>query len=320
MPSKTQGERWQILRQYKESGQSHIFVVRDLHGGERNEFILKRLKNKNRIKRFEREIDAIQSLEHPNIAPIVDFSLDPCPYYVSNFYRGPILEEKAPLPVLEALTIFEQLVDAIAFAHERKVIHRDLKPENIVFDENDKPIIIDFGLCYFLKEGSTRLTSSSEPIGSHYYMAPELEGGQNPKITPAIDIYALGKILYFILFKKHIVRENIEEGNRLERLSYKSQLEYISERILKRTVVLNPDDRYTASDLLIETQNIKQLIIEHYYPGLAGSKCRYCGEGVYKEYPKATLPIRTPGVEQDGTFRVFVCSRCMNVQWFLGES
>jgi serine/threonine protein kinase len=316
MAAKQYGGRWEIVRQYKEGGQSHIFSVKDLKGNEKDEFLLKRLKNKERIKRFEREIYAIQSLKHPNIAPIIDSSLDP-PYYVTKFYRGLTLSEKALFPALEALEIFKQIVDAIAFAHDKKVIHRDLKPENIVFDENGRPIILDFGLCYFLEDDSNRITARSEPVGSRYYMAPELEGGQASEITPAIDIYALGKILYFILSKKHIIRENFQGANSLEELCHDQQLAYITERIIKRSVIENPDSRLSASQLSIETQEIKQLIFEHYYPGLVGSKCRYCGEGTYEEYPTIKIRLRTASVEEDGTFKIIVCNICRNMQWFL---
>ncbi|MBA2749461.1 MAG: protein kinase [Tatlockia sp.] len=155
------GNRWETVNSVGEGGQSHVFLVKDLNG-ESEHCILKRLKNFDRIERFKKEIKAGQELEHPNIAPILDYSLDPKPaYFVTKYYRGKTLTEIAPLEPLHALAIFADICDTIAYAHEKGVFHRDLKPDNIILEENKKPIILDFGICHFVDDDN-RLTETSK--------------------------------------------------------------------------------------------------------------------------------------------------------------
>ena len=91
--------------------------------------------------------------------------------------------------------IVEKLARAVAVAHCQKIIHRDLKPANILLTSEGEPKISDFGLALRLDATGTQ-TRRGMVMGTPSYMPPEQTFGAGPTIGPAVDIYALGAILY----------------------------------------------------------------------------------------------------------------------------
>lgn len=325
------GSRWENIKQIGEGGQSHVFLVKDLNGEFSDTCVLKRLKNKNRLERFEQEIKAGRELDHPQIAPILDFSLNnEKPYFVTKQYPGSTLSNlaSAPLPPVQALTIFIEICDVVAYAHSKGIVHRDLKPDNIILDENQKPVILDFGICYFEDEDN-RLTETMEQVGSRYFIAPELEQGRSLDVTAAVDSYSLGKILYFLLSSKLFAREAYTGSASLSKLLNDPQLDYVTQRILDKSVVEDFNKRSSVPELKKEAETVRRLIYEHFYPGKAGSRCRFCGEGTYqphyrtdygglRAYPRVqTTPNTTsPGEEFHMECEPIICNVCSNIQWF----
>ncbi|NWF93939.1 MAG: serine/threonine protein kinase [Syntrophaceae bacterium] len=309
------GGRWEVVTPLDEGGQSYVYKVRDRNGEFTEELILKRLKNLKRLDRFEREIKSCQQLSHSGIAPILAYSFDDPPFFVTKFYEGGPLTTHAPFPPIQALDLFIQLCNIVSYAHKKGVIHRDLKPDNIVLNRDRSPVIIDFGLCY-LQEEDQRITATMEQVGSRFYIAPELEQGHLEKVTYRVDSYALGKILYFLLAGRNIAREAFRGDNDLTKVCNNEQLNYVSDRILAYAVVENPDDRKSVAELGREARDVRRLIIEHYYPGTEGSLCRFCGEGHYGKFTKSTIRLREPGIEHSVDFYVLVCDKCRNVEWF----
>ena len=321
--AKTYDNRWETVESLSEGGQAQTFVVRDLQQESTETFVLKRLKNPKRLDRFEQEIKAGQQLNHPQIAPIVDFSIaadkDKHSYFVTKHYVGKTLDKKAPLEPLQALKIFIEICDVVAYAHTQGIVHRDLKPENIILDENDKPVILDFGICYFVDEGD-RLTETMEQVGSRYYIAPELEGGRSTSVTKAVDSYALGKILYFLISSTIFSRENYTGANELSARYQNPQLDYISKRILAASVAEEPTQRISVEKLKQEAITISRLIKENFYPGTFNSRCRFCGEGTYKKMRNTGLKVfnRYPNGSEElyKDFESIRCDKCGNTQWF----
>lgn len=321
------GDRWEIVGQIGEGGQSHVFLVKDLRGEITENCVLKRLKNVNRLDRFEQEIKAGIELSHPQIAPILDFSLDQKPYFVTKCYPGPTLTALAPLDPLQALKIFIEICDAVAYAHEQGIVHRDLNPDNIILDTYQKPVILDFGICYFVDEDN-RLTETMEQVGSRYYIAPELEDGRSTQVTETIDSYSLGKILHFLISATVFARENYTGSNDLSKLCQNPQLDYISQRVLAKSVVSESDQRSRVEELKEEAKTISRLINEHFYPGKVGSRCRFCGEGSYKAMSFAGLKAFTrvqssPTASHAEEFFMgcesIMCDLCGNIQWFKSD-
>ncbi len=152
--------------------------------------------------RFQREAEAVAGLRHPNIVQIHDVGdSDGRPYFTMEYVEGGSLAQKlagTPQPAREAATLVATLAQAVHAAHESKIIHRDLKPANVLLTADGTPKISDFGLARRLS-GEDRLTQTGAVVGTPSYMAPEQAQGQRNVVGPAVDIYALGAILYELL-------------------------------------------------------------------------------------------------------------------------
>ena len=86
--AKIYGERWETVESLDEGGQAFTFVVKDIEESSDETYLLKRLKNPDRIERFRNEVEAGLRLDHKNIVDVIDSDLDaPQPYIVSSHYK-----------------------------------------------------------------------------------------------------------------------------------------------------------------------------------------------------------------------------------------
>jgi len=169
------------------------------------QFALKLLRSKaepNAVKRFRREARAIARIESEHVVTVVDSgeARDGTPFIAMELLRGEdlrsLLARAAPLPIPRAVSLILEACRGVATAHRAGMIHRDLKPGNLFVTRRetgeDWLKVLDFGIAKL--EGSSS-TVEGALIGTVKYMAPEqLEDGAN--VGPAVDIYALGAILY----------------------------------------------------------------------------------------------------------------------------
>jgi len=167
-----------------------------------------------RIRRFEREVEALGRLEHPNIARVHDAgeafvdgdrSRPPVPFVAMEFVDGSPLLAYARTKRLDArasIELMAQLCDGVAAAHAAGVVHRDLKPANILVTATGVPKVLDFGIARFVgEEQATRTlrTGEGELLGTIPYMSPEQIAGDSQAISAASDVYAIGVTLYELL-------------------------------------------------------------------------------------------------------------------------
>jgi tetratricopeptide (TPR) repeat protein len=188
------------------------------------------------VRRFLEEAQVIGQLQHPGIVPVhaIGQLPDGRPYFAMKLVQGRTLaelldERSAPAHDLPRfLVIFQQVCQAVAYAHSRGVIHRDLKPANVMVGAFAEVQVMDWGLAKVLTvEGASRETPPGEPValvpagsdtirtvrtettgfssadglvvGTIPYMSPEQAKGQVEQVDPRVDVFGLGAILCEIL-------------------------------------------------------------------------------------------------------------------------
>jgi serine/threonine-protein kinase len=175
--------------------------------------------NPEAVTRFCIEGEAAARLEHPHIVRVHEFGQhDGQLYYAMEFLEGGTLARRlraGPLPARRAAALVAALARAAHHAHERGVVHRDLKPSNVLFAADDTPKVTDFGLAKMLDASSPAGTRPHAVLGTAEYMAPEQAAGGAREAHPAMDVWALGTVLYECLtgrpaFKGRGARETLE--------------------------------------------------------------------------------------------------------------
>src|SRR5262249_46743715 len=141
------------------------------------------------LARFEREVQAIATLTHPNTVEIFDYGRaeDGTFYYAMEYLPGLSLHELVrrcgPLPPERAVHLLRQVCGALQEAHAAALIHRDVKPGNVLVcqrgGQHDVAKLLDFGLVqgHGLGEGGQKLTQEGALAGTPAYMSPEQADG-----------------------------------------------------------------------------------------------------------------------------------------------
>ncbi|QDT65715.1 serine/threonine protein kinase [Calycomorphotria hydatis] len=158
-------------------------------------------KDKDIVARFNREIDILERLSHPNIVELYESgNYKDQLYYTMELVEGgtlkQILKRKIRLDWQDAVEIGWQVCSALQHLHNHGIIHRDLKPANLFFTEQANVKLGDFGIAFDTEAAD--LTASGLTVGTYMYMSPEQIRGART-ISPKTDLYALGCLLYEML-------------------------------------------------------------------------------------------------------------------------
>lgn len=156
--------------------------------------------------RFRAERQILASLNHPNIARLIDAgeTEEDQPYLVMEYVHGEPLDQysdRERLDVRARLQLFLDICSAVQYAHQNLIVHRDLKPANILVTAEGAPKLLDFGIAKLLDVGDAAavlaLTRMNDRLLTPEYASPEQILGR--AVTTASDVYALGVVLYELL-------------------------------------------------------------------------------------------------------------------------
>jgi murein DD-endopeptidase MepM/ murein hydrolase activator NlpD len=213
------GERFRIERLLGAGGMGEVYEASDLVVREPVALKIVRFEaaSDERMKaRFAQEVYAARKIAHPNICRIHDLHQHEggVTFLTMELVTGETLDARlrraGAMNLDDARLVAAQLCDALTAAHHAGVIHRDFKSANVILTESPgravRAVVTDFGLAriFHTVEGPHSLTESGKIVGTPAYMAPEqLTGGP---ITPAVDIYALGVVLYEMVTGSHLFK------------------------------------------------------------------------------------------------------------------
>ncbi len=151
--------------------------------------------------RFQLEARTLARLHHPNLVQVYECGVfQGQPYLIMDYLGGGSLADllaRESLSVPQAVSLMERIAAAVQCAHDHGIIHRDLKPSNILLTPEREPRVSDFGIAKDTNRDDA-LTRTGQIVGTPLYMAPE-QGDPDGSITTAVDVFALGAILYEML-------------------------------------------------------------------------------------------------------------------------
>jgi eukaryotic-like serine/threonine-protein kinase len=203
---------YELLERIGVGGMGEVYLAKDLVAGRKAALkLLPELftDEPERLRRFEREAQAVAALNHPNIVTVYEIGEDRDAHYIaSELIEGETLRQRlarGPMELDQAIDVAIQVATALAAAHEAGIVHRDIKPENIMLRPDGYVKVLDFGIAK-LAEQEVPVTLAEEEavslvetnlgpiLGTVRYMSPEQARGA--PVDTATDIWSLGVVLY----------------------------------------------------------------------------------------------------------------------------
>ncbi|MDE2058182.1 MAG: protein kinase family protein [candidate division NC10 bacterium] len=276
--------------------------------------------------RIRCEIQAMSDISHPNLLKILD--ADPeSKWFVSQYYpKGTLAKNQSRFfgDFARALKAFRPLVEGASELHKKGFVHRDIKPQNIFVDAADNLVLGDFGLIYFVDTQRTRISDKWENVGSRDWMPGWAMGMRVETITPAFDVFCLGKVLWYMVSGLPILRLwyfESSEFNVETKFPEARAIEWANPLLKKCIVEHEKDCLPDASRLLAEIDQVLSLIDDNAcrLDLKAKRRCKVCGLGTYRiaaDRKRALLANMGVNPTGAGTYRIFTCSHCGHVQWF----
>lgn len=191
------------------SEQKAAFHVQNVDG---QDLCLKIIAPNYSVDRIQREITALQTIDHPNVVGLREYTFSSTPaikrhYMIEDFVAG---SDLADLLITDnswtrptVATFFTQLAEGLNALYVAKIVHRDLKPNNIRVRPDGTPVIIDFGWARHLDKIDLTTTADGAGIGTPIYFAPEQFKGTKRDIDYRTDYFALGIMMYQALIGYH---------------------------------------------------------------------------------------------------------------------
>lgn len=226
------------------------------------------------VKRFLREARIVADIQHPHICPVFECGeIDGVPYLVMPLVKGDALgdwlKRCSPTPD-QCVDLLIKLAKALDRLHAAGILHQDIKPNNVVVNENDEPLLMDFGLAW-KSEAEMKSVTPDGFVGTPAYMSPEQVRGNVKAIDQRSDIYSLGVLMFEMLTGRppfvgamFEVLKNILQTEPPSPRSLKPELDVALEAICLKVMAKRPDDRYqSAKDFAtaLENQQLPETLI-----------------------------------------------------------
>ncbi len=221
--------------------------------------------NPQALKNFLREAKSAAQLNHPNIVTVYDAGEQDGVYYIAmEFVDGntlkDIIKRRGKIAPRGIVHVLSQMCEALAFAHEKKIVHRDVKTANTMWTKDRKAKIMDFGLAKVIEEVRNHTTVVS---GTPFYMSPEQTLGKN--VDQRSDLYSLGVSVFEMAtgtlpftegnLPYHHVHTPPPRPQELE-----PELPDLLAAIIERCLRKDPDERYqSAREILAELRSASSL-------------------------------------------------------------
>ncbi len=271
---------YHLLSALGAGGMGEVYLARDERLGRK--LALKLLPRRftldtDRVRRFEQEARAASALNHPNIITIYDMGEMAGTYFIASEYvEGQTLRqliERGPIRTKQAVDICAQVADALAAAHEARLVHRDLKPENVMVRPDGYVKVLDFGLVKLIERGllekdndvDPRMTNPGMVLGTAAYMSPEQASGI--EVDHRSDLFSLGVLMYELLtgvvpFKGDSTASTLDAiiyGQPASLTSINEDANAEVQRIVNRALEKDLDFRYqTAGDFRAELKRLQR--------------------------------------------------------------
>ncbi len=249
---------YRILRSLGRGGMGQVYLAEREAADLRQQVALKVLRRgmdtDDLLARFRRERRILATLNHPNIARLLDAGATESglPYFVMEYVEGEALLaccDAQRLDVRARLRLFGSICAAVQTAHRSLIVHRDLKPHNILVTRDGVPKLLDFGIAKIVdpqhSEFGAAATREDVRLLTPDYAAPEQIRGE--AVTTACDVYALGVLLYELLAGCHPFAAS--RGTRAE----------LERSILERDPAA-PSARVTGAAAAVRGASVRQLV------------------------------------------------------------
>jgi serine/threonine-protein kinase len=286
--------RFRPIRLHARGGRGEVFLASDEEL--RRQVALKEIQphlvlDARERSKFEFEAEVTGGLEHPAIIPVYGLGHYPDgrPFYAMRFIEGESLKEAAArfhgrdgdprrdpaersLALRELLERFQDVCDAIGYAHSRGVLHRDIKPGNIMLGPFGETLVVDWGLAKLLAGKTAPGDENSAPwkplalelpeatergtiVGTPAYMSPEQARGEVDRLGPATDVYSLGATLSAILVDRSTTPAALPVSDLVRRVAagevrspraLDARVPRALDAICRKAMAFAPQDRYAS--------------------------------------------------------------------------
>jgi eukaryotic-like serine/threonine-protein kinase len=261
------GTGWSIVGELGTGATSRVYLATRVNNGER--LVVKIMKSgaaaAARAQYFLLEMQVLQRMRHPNVAPITDAGeAQGVLFFTMPFIEGETMRHRlareGAFPMAEAVRIARDLANALAHVHSHGIVHRDVKPENVLLSPNGA-VLLDFGHARApaIMPNSDSHDTKKYIVGTPNYVSPEQVAGRRVADSRS-DLYSLGCVLLEMLtgvipFAASSARESMQR--RLEEpppdvRTMRPDVPDELAAVVRRALMVDPAARYLSAGQMVE--------------------------------------------------------------------